>query len=612
MNKQITVLGKTTPKEVFLISQNMPFVQNEYMIIEDKRHNDIVGEIIETVDYPMIINQILPPGSFIEFIEKMGYEKENPVSIAKVKIINDLQYPVTPLSTARKPNYEEVKDLLINSNLPDDGLLLGVIKGTEDIHKSLPDDLKNIVPLWVNKKIVPQNGVPFSIDHNTFREYPGIGLFGGSGSGKTVGLRSLCEELMNVRIPAIIGDPHFEIDFSEPNDGIAEKQIRDYSGKYEIFQVGENIGINFSKLSVYELIDLLEFSQELSEPMKSALISIYEQGDTLAYLLNKIQKIRTVFENEAKPPKAKEQLTQEQLNLYTKHKNDIAGATTLQGLSWRLTGIQKTGIFNNDILHLEKAIKQCKLAVIRSTSYKTLKIMMSYVVKKLYKKRRRYAEWEQQLNKDGSEKPNYFPMFLVIADEAHNFAPNGSSVTPLKSILREISQEGRKYGVTNVFATQRPSLLDTTIVAQLNTKFIFRTNIKQDMDMIRVETNLSDEDFSRLPDLTSGDCFVSSATLRKTYFVKFRTTRTKSPHQSNPFEELAEYVKELDRTSLDSILERMLPIKSAKIPMIHSDINREYGETVSTEEIIRTLDNMADKGDIIKQRSPMGDIYKSI
>ena len=56
----------------------------------------------------------------------------------------------------------------------------------------------------------------------------------------------------------------------------------------------------------------------------------------------------------------------------------------------------------------------------------------------------------------------------------------------------------------------------------------------------------------------------------------------------------------------------MLPIKSAKIPMIHSDINREYGETVSTEEIIRTLDNMADKGDIIKQRSPMGDIYKSI
>lgn len=613
MNNEIRVLGKTTPKEIFLISQNKPFIQNEYMVIEDSRHDgNIIGEIIETVDYPMIINEILPQGSFIEFIEKMGYEIHKSVSIAKVKIINDLQYPVTPSSVARKPYYEEVKDLLINSNLPNEGLLLGIIKGTEDVHKSLPNDLKDIVPLWVNKKIVPQNGVPFSIDYNTFREYPGIGLFGGSGSGKTVALRSLCEEIMNVRIPGIVGDPHFEVDFDENNDGISELQMRDYSDRYKIFQVGENIGINFSKLSAYELIDLLEFSQELSEPMKSALVSIYEKGDTLAYLLDKIQKIRTVFENDNKPSKNKEPISQEQFNLYIKHKNDIAGATTLQGLSWRLTGLQKTGIFNNDISQLEKAIKECKLSIIRSTSYKTLKIMMSYVIKKMYKKRRKYAEWEQQLNRKANEKPNYFPMFLIIADEVHNFAPNTSNTTPLKSILREIAQEGRKYGVTGIFATQRPSLLDTTIVAQLNTKFIFRTNIKQDMDTIRVETNLSDENFIRLPDLSSGDCFVSSATLRKTYFVKFRTTRTKSPHQSNPFDELEEYKKQLESNSLDNVLEKMLPIKLDKIMSLHPDINRVYGEVVSIEEIIKTLDTLANRGKIEKQKTPMGDIYKSI
>lgn len=606
----IYVLGKTTPKEIYAITQEKAFVQSEYIIIEDELHGNLIGEIVETNFFPMIVNSILPPGCVVEFVTELGFETNKATAIAKVKILDELQSPVTPSSKVRNPEYDEIKHLLINAQLPE-GMLLGVIKGTDDVQDSLPDDLHNIVPLWVNKKIVPQTGVPFILNHHNLREYPGVGFFGGSGSGKTVALRSYCEEIMEIQAPGLAFDPHFELDFKEPNEGISPSQVRDYRDRYEIFQVGENVGINFSELTVSELIDLLEFSKELSEPMKSALESIYEKGDTYSNLFNKIQKLRMAFENEARPPHMKQEIHKDAQMLFEKHKNNIAGASTLQGLSWRLSGLYKTGIFNKDISLVEKAIKNCKLAIIRSPKYKALRMISSYLINKLYKKRRDYQDYDQKLDK-GDVRPEYFPMFFIIMDEAHNFAPNGITTTPTKRALREIAQEARKYGVFEVFATQRPSLLDTTIVAQLNTKFIFRTNIKQDMDMIKVETNITDEEFKRLPELASGNCFVSSATLRKTYFVKFRTTRTKSPHQADPFEQLREYRNKIQANSLDNILIKFLPIKSDKINEIHADVNREYGSHVDVNEITKSLEKMVLKGHISMKKSPFGAIYSLV
>lgn len=603
---EIYVLGKTTPKEIYIITQDRAFMQSEYMIIEDEKHGNLVGEIVETNYYPMVVNSILPPGCVIEFVANLGFETIKATAIAKVKILDELQSPVTPSSRVRNPEYDEIKHLLINAQLPE-GMLLGVIKGTDDVQDSLPSDLQDIVPLWVDKKIVPQSGVPFIINHHKLREYPGIGFFGGSGSGKTVALRSYCEEIMEIKAPGLAFDPHFELDFKEPNEGISESQIRDYQDRYEIFQVGENVGINFSELTVTELIDLLEFSKELSEPMKSALESVYEKGDTYTNLFNKIGKLRMAFENESRPQHMKQEIPQDAKMLFEKHKNNIAGASTLQGLSWRLSGLYKTGIFNKDISLVEKAIKNCKLAIIRSPKYKALRMISSYLISKLYKKRRDYQDFDQKL--DSKDRPDYFPMFFIIMDEAHNFAPNGNISTPTKRVLREIAQEARKYGVFEVFATQRPSLLDTTIVAQLNTKFIFRTNIKQDMDMIKVETNLTDEEFKRLPELSSGNCFVASATLRKTYYVKFRTTRTKSPHQADPFEQLKEYRSKIEASSLDNILIKFLPIKSDKINNIHADINREYGSHVAIDEITNTLERMSFKDILSKKKTPFGSIY---
>ncbi len=133
---------------------------------------------------------------------------------------------------------------------------------------------------------------------------------------------------------------------------------------------------------------------------------------------------------------------------------------------------------------------------------------------------------------------DYFPPFIIVTDEAHNFAPKGYD-SPSKSILKEISQEGRKYGAFLILATQRPTLLDETITAQLNTKFIFRTVRASDIQTIKEETDITEEEARRLPYLrTGGDVFISEASLGRTVFARIRAANTTSPHRENPFDEL--------------------------------------------------------------------------
>ena len=45
------VLGITTPQEVFVGSRERNFRINEFLIIEDKVHGDILGEVVEAKTY---------------------------------------------------------------------------------------------------------------------------------------------------------------------------------------------------------------------------------------------------------------------------------------------------------------------------------------------------------------------------------------------------------------------------------------------------------------------------------------------------------------------------------------------------------------------------------
>lgn len=233
-----------------------------------------------------------------------------------------------------------------------------------------------------------------------------------------------------------------------------------------------------------------------------------------------------------------------------------------------------------------------------------INVFSTYLLAKLYYLRKEYRDELYRRN----VKVDYFPPFVIITDEAHNFAPKGFD-TPSKSILREISQEGRKYGVFLILATQRPTLLDETITAQLNTKLIFRTVRASDIDTIKEETDLSVDETKRLPYLSSGDVFISSAKKGRTSFVRIRAANTVSPHTENPFDELVDHEKEnFEKFFID--IKDLLPIDATSLNIALVNYNKKSGENLSYDEFKNKLDELCERDFIEKEDNFLTEMYK--
>lgn len=595
------VLGRTNTKEIYLISQENPFIMNEYLMVMDPNYGTVPVEVISTIALPMAVPTVLPEGSAVEFLQILNIKSNEPIFMAKAHVLKTLTTPIMPTSKVRKPDFLEVEHILIHAK-PDDGFTLGVIQGTTQMHKQLPKELQNIAPGWANKQAIPQDSVPFMFPFRKFREYPHIGIFGTSGSGKSFGLRVMEEEMMKFSIPGLSFDPHQESVFDKPMDGLSPEKQQNYKGKYEIFYIGKDVGIRFSELNLDELIHLFEFVGALSEPQKAALEALYEKGDTLVYLKQRIRDLKTAFEEHEKPKREQDQLSQAQEELYARYRNRVSGASTLQALSWKLDSLENTQIFDRDVEEVERALKQRKLAVIRG-DIKRLQMLSSYMIKKFYKKRRRYQDARER----GLEE-DYFPMFFIVMDEAQNFAPK-RQFSPIGNVLKTIALEARKYGVFLVMVTQKPDALDETIVAQLNTKIIYRLNTASDMEMVKKETNLTEEEVKTLPDLLSGSCFVSSPILPKTFAVRFRTTFTESPNTKDPFQELDQFGVSKERRELADFLATRLPINSANMSRVHAEVNQKW-KSFAVKDVWDTLADMAKAGRVKEKKSPLGATYE--
>ncbi len=77
----------------------------------------------------------------------------------------------------------------------------------------------------------------------------------------------------------------------------------------------------------------------------------------------------------------------------------------------------------------------------------------------------------------------------LVCDEAHVYIPNGfqlsASEKRMVEIFEEIAKEGRKFGVTLFPASQRPSELNKTIMAQCANFIVSKLNNENDKSMIK-------------------------------------------------------------------------------------------------------------------------------
>ncbi len=605
------VVGLTTPLEVYVASKEKKFRINELLVIQDISQGSLIGEVVDSNSYnrfiPLSSDNSFSDANVLESLKRLGYSiDEDEINIAKVKLLSEASIPVTTGSLVRLPEFNEVKGFLLKGS-PDDGLLIGEIKNTEETAQTMDDDLRGLFMMFNHGKISKTKNVPFILDLRSFQQYPHVAIFGGSGSGKSFGLRVIMEEIMKHGFPAVILDPHYEMDFQESQEGI-DGNIN-FTNVFKKFQIGEQIGVEFMNLSKGDIMSLLSAVSPLTEAMSSAVEILHKKGDTYLSFSSRLDLLSEALE--AGKARIEQALRQDIPPIDREKYEKLKGLLeeyqniplpSVHGISWRLRRLHYSGLFSHDINPVKEAMMLGKLAVIQGPIW-LLQVFSTYLLSNIYRQRRDYKDGELK----GEAQGEYFPPFIIATDEAHNFAPKGRD-SATKGIITEIAQEGRKYGVFLVLATQRPTLLDETVTAQLNTKIIFRTVRGSDIGTIAEETDIKPEEAKRLPYLPSGDSFISSPLFGRTVAVRVRYPYTRSPHTLNPVDEIKSY-RQSSEERLLSLIRPHLPIYAANFAMAVEEINNESDVKYEVKTLKSTLEIMVEKGMLKRQESPLGDIY---
>ena len=129
-----------------------------------------------------------------------------------------------------------------------------------------------------------------------------------------------------------------------------------------------------------------------------------------------------------------------------------------------------------------------------------------------------------------------FPLVLVL-EEAQNYIPEinrKDRVSISKKVFERIAREGRKYGISLVVSSQRPSELSKTVLSQCNSFLIHRLQNPDDQKYIRQLVSAANEDIlSQLPILPQQHAIVMGDAVRTPVQVKINDAKPK-PNSDNP------------------------------------------------------------------------------
>lgn len=101
--------------------------------------------------------------------------------------------------------------------------------------------------------------------------------------------------------------------------------------------------------------------------------------------------------------------------------------------------------------------------------------------------------------------------FMIVCEEAHNYVPKNGNVdyASSKKSIERIAKEGRKYGISLMVVSQRPSEVSDTIFAQCNNFIALRlTNTTDQLYIKNLLPNNTNAIADVLPTLQPGQCLI--------------------------------------------------------------------------------------------------------
>ncbi len=475
------VISNPMPSSMeFVFLAEKPVVKNTFVRLE----NGIIGKITEVYK----TNRYLQRAENVHYFEHSGVDIKNrfPVdmweySLAKVRIVGKWTDKLERNVAPPSPGEDVflVENQLLNKILGFDER--GLELGSLDFHN---------IPVKINLTKLLQKH---------------LAILAMSGAGKSYATSVLIEELLDRpkklgRVGVVLIDVHGEyLGFGErPKNG-----EKDYSLKTKVIK---RIKIGVPELSAGMIA---EFIPGISGPQKRELEKILAElnkerisgGEPFGFE----EVIRSVEESEM-------------------HSN-----TKTSLISW-LSDLNATGLFSDHSeLSITDLARPGQLTVVDLSNIVDLRrkqIIVTWIAKKLFEERRK----------------DTVPPFLLIVEEAHNFAREGVSRDQAisRGVIETIAREGRKFGASLCLISQRPIQLSTTALSQCNNQLILRVTNPYDLKHIGESSEAIDQ--SSLDSITTlrvGEALLVGEAVNFPIFFRVRKRRSQELKLGKDLEELA-------------------------------------------------------------------------
>ncbi len=327
--------------------------------------------------------------------------------------------------------------------------------GTE-VLKAEEDFIKAVVMLDDIQKgayvgLLEGTSIPVYLDLNKLLTRH-VAILAKSGSGKSYSVGVLLEEIMDKNVPLLIIDPHGEyITLKEENDNKKDKAAmsrfkvkpKSYARKVSVYG-DTQLDPGFKPLKLDEnltpdeIVNLLP--ARLTSSQMGILYSTIKELDRLN-LDNLILALQSSENNQ-------------KWNL-------INMVEYLKGLK----------LFSGNPTSFNELVQsgRCSILNLKGIDPQVQEIMIYKLLKDLFS--------ERKLEK--------IPPFFLVIEEAHNFVPEkGFSEAKSSKIIKTIASEGRKFGLGLCVVSQRPAIVQKTVLSQCTTQVILKITNPNDLKAI--------------------------------------------------------------------------------------------------------------------------------
>ncbi len=155
-----------------------------------------------------------------------------------------------------------------------------------------------------------------------------------------------------------------------------------------------------------------------------------------------------------------------------------------------------------------------------------------------------------------ARRNNEVPPFFLLVEEAHNFAPEGTSGSdhPARSTITKVAREGRKFHASLGLISQRPAKLSQTALSQCNTNIFLRITNPLDLDRIKQGSEgITSDVLDDITGLRVGEGVVVGEAVKSPTFVSIRERNSEEFDTGMPMEEAAQRYTEASQQQDDDV-----------------------------------------------------------